>query len=84
MECGMIRKCENCGHGPNPHSRLFPSDGKDGCKRRVKIDEAVEDLSVELQDVAEERATGIVIFLQKTWREEDMDFLKDGCPGFQP
>ena len=59
----MIRKCENCGHGPNPHSRLFPSAGKPGCKRMVKIDEAFEGLSVELQDVAEELATGIVIFL---------------------
>tara|TARA_R100001086_G_scaffold53381_1_gene23851 strand:- start:20635 stop:20877 length:243 start_codon:yes stop_codon:yes gene_type:complete len=80
----MIRKCENCGHGPNPNRRLFPSDNEPGCKRMAKIDSVFEELTIDMQDVAEELATGIVIFLQKIWREEDMDFLKDGCPGFQP
>jgi|TARA_Y100000004_G_C8742913_1_gene339126 hypothetical protein len=48
----------------------------------LKIDNVFPNLSSELQDKAEVLSTGIVIFLQSMWREDEGTTTAD-CPGWQ-
>ena len=78
----MAKQCDSCKHGPNPDGRLFPHAGQSGCQRMLKIDNVFPNLSSDMQDKAEALSTGIVIFLQSMWREDEGTTTAD-CPGWQ-